>query len=475
MSSGSVAKGLLCLAVFLNPLFGAFAAIPAVAQSTSNSPANEPYSRSFTAGGHDNQGNFLGGTELTSLVAFRGKLYAGIGYWMDRPSFFNRSEPRSPAQILVLDSKSSRWRQEHVFDKLGDDDGFKYHRLSAMEVLRFNRFDADGHVIGILAEMLAVGLDSPGGDVYTQTSPGVWADTRIPTSNPVRSLAMHYDPTDHTQKVYAGPGAGQERKLDRAIYSGVYDPSAPGRIRWNPTPERVGIESRVMSMVDCGGTLFAAAKPSIFRRNDATRSWEVVYSYPVTQEVDSSQYASGFRGLTCMENAGAGGKAVLLSGFEGSSGDILRVDTQTGAAVVELHSRQFLTQQWGGPPEERDIIAGYNDAPVVTNDPEVRVFSLLAKSPNADQKNSAWFLSRTAGNPPRYALHEVDPLPWPNWRSDNALWSVRTIAISPFPEDQGQVLYLGGYDGHFHPDHNTAWLYRVGIDTALRNYRNQNP
>ena len=468
MRARRLRKIALGLTVCLTPLGASLIAGRAGAQQAS--PASEPYSLSYAAGGRDAKGNFLGGTELMNLTAFGGRLYAGIGYWMDRPEVFGSSDPRSAAQILVLDSKRDQWRQEFVFDQKGGDAGIRYSRLSTMEVLQFHRFDANGKVVGPLAEVLAVGLDGVHGAVYTQTSPGKWEDTQIPSPTPVRSLAVHYDPVDKTEKVYAGFGGEQDRGLDRGIYSGAYDPSAPGKIRWNATPEDAAVESRVMSIADCGGALFAAAKPSIFRRDDANKSWRTVYSYPIADDFDRSKYASGFRGLTCVDDpARAGGKA-LVSGFEGISGDILRIDPQSGAAVVELHSRQFLAEQWGGGPKRKDIIAGYNDAPLVKRNPEIRVFSVLARSPLDQEQNSAWFLSRTEGDPPRYELHEVNPLDWPNPRSDNALWSVRAIAVSPFPEDQGQVLYLGGYDGHFQPDHNTAWLYRVGVDTALARY-----
>jgi hypothetical protein len=468
MHTGLVRKILLGAVASFTPLCCPYAVTQATAQQAL--PANEPYSISFSAGRYDARGNYLGGTELMNLATFQGKLYAGIGYWMDRPAVFGSSDPPSSAQVLVLDSKLAQWRQEYVFNASNSGGGFKHHRLGTMEVIRLHRFDDAGNVVGPLAEMLAVGLDSPLGAVYTQTSPGKWEDTRIPTSSPIRSLAVHYDPADKIEKLYAGPGGEQDRVIDRGIYSGVYDPSAPGRIRWNPTAEDMGIESRVMSMVDCGGTLYAAAKPSIYRRNDERKSWETVYTYPISNEFDRTKYASGFRGLTCVNDPGRDGKKLLLSGFEGVSGDILRIDPETGTPTVELHSRQFLTHQWGAGPERPDIIAGYNDAPVAKRDPETRIFTVLARSPNASEENSAWFMSRTTGDPPRYALHEVNPLRWPNSRSDNALWSVRAVAISPFPEDQGQVLYLGGYDGHFQPDHNTAWLYRVGIDTALGPY-----
>src|ERR1700733_10184846 len=122
-----------CLIVVF-ALLGTVIGAKAVGQSMPDLPSSEPYSLSYAAGGRDNQGNFLGGTELMNLVGFEGKLYAGVGYWMDRPRLFPahagapgdsqmdrshfdpaRVDPKSGAQILVLDSKHSQWRQEHVF------------------------------------------------------------------------------------------------------------------------------------------------------------------------------------------------------------------------------------------------------------------------------------------------------------------------------------------------------------------------
>jgi hypothetical protein len=432
-----------------------------VAQKNPISAAYEPYSLSYAAGKYDRAGTYLGGTELMNLAPFGEKLYAGVGYWMDRPRLFSSwpFDRQSGAQILVLNSKSADWSAEKSFS-------FEFTRLSTMEVVRFHRFNAAGNITGHLAEMLVVGLDGKGGAVYTQKGPGLWEDTLIPTRDPVRSLAVHYDPIDRIEKLFAGGGHAVQNV--GSIYSGIYDPTLPGRIHWDPAAEPSNFSGRIMSMVDCDGTLFAAAKPAIYRRNDRNKNWEEVYSYPIRSQFDQSKYASGFRGLTCIY---AGGKPLLLTGFEGIAGDILRIDPETRTASVELRAREFLTERWGSPPIEKDIITGYNDIPLLKNSPELRVFALLARSPNAKEQNSAWFLSRTNGNSPRYELHEVRAPGWPNNRSDSALWSVRAIAISPFAEDQGQVLYMGGYDGHFEPVHNTAWLARVGINAALEPYK----
>ena len=126
--------------------------------------------------------------------------------------------------------------------------------------------------------------------------------------------------------------------------------------------------------------------------------------------------------------------------------------------------RYVWRRHYSRPPRSNLSLTG----PDVVDLPVGRLFSVLARPPLDQEQNSAWFLSRTEGDPPRYDLHEVNPPDWPNPRSDAALWPVRAIAVSPFPEDQRQFLYLGGYDGRFQPDHNAAWLYRV--DAALARY-----
>jgi len=55
----------------------------------------------------------MGGTEMRLLVAHLGKLFAGNGYWEDRPG------PEGPqgAQILVLDAAGAQWRVDHQFEE----------------------------------------------------------------------------------------------------------------------------------------------------------------------------------------------------------------------------------------------------------------------------------------------------------------------------------------------------------------------
>src|SRR5712691_12884023 len=71
----------------------------------------DDYQVSYAAGSRDEAGRFAGGTEMRLLVAHAGRLYAGNGYWEDRPG------PEGPqdAQILVLDRPDGRWRVDRGF------------------------------------------------------------------------------------------------------------------------------------------------------------------------------------------------------------------------------------------------------------------------------------------------------------------------------------------------------------------------
>jgi len=90
---------------------------------------------SYTAGERDAAGHFMGGTELRNLSAHGGRLYAGNGYWMDRPG----PEGRQPAQILVLDSPAAQWRVERSLDeRMADSHTPRHLAVSALHGMAFS-------------------------------------------------------------------------------------------------------------------------------------------------------------------------------------------------------------------------------------------------------------------------------------------------------------------------------------------------
>jgi hypothetical protein len=468
MPANFIATVILYLIVMLG-LFPTVIVGQAVAQT---SPADEPYSLSYAAGGNDAQGNFLGGTEFMHVVAFNGMLYGGLSYWEDVPG----NDPNSQAQILVLNSYNGQWQQEWLFHHNRSDGDVDATRVNSLDVVTFHSYDASGNVTGTYPPILTAGLAKGTGAVFTQQSPGKWVNTLLPSSQAVRSIVTHLIPGGNTETLFTGVGTKDAPGTVSYVYTGTYDPSVPGQISWNQMPETLDPQGgRVMSMVDCDGYLFAAVKPYIYRRNDQTNSWEQFFTYAT----NNNSLTSGFRALTCTSLSG--GQLALMTSLEGP-GDIFTIDPQTGAGSIVVNTWKSLTRQWGGAPVA-GVITGYDDEDVtpVTSAPDTfQLTGLGSESPIANEQNAAWFLScelndygcdfnsaQSTSQPP-YWLFEVPALlPWPYSRSDTALRSIRTIAVSPFPEDQGQVMYLGGYDARNKPAHNTAWLYRVGIDYAL--------
>src|ERR1700736_6764539 len=71
----------------------------------------DEFQLSFAAGSRDSAGHFIGGTEVRVLTGHDGKLYAGNGYWEDRPgpegpqgarSSFSTSLARAGEWIIPL-------------------------------------------------------------------------------------------------------------------------------------------------------------------------------------------------------------------------------------------------------------------------------------------------------------------------------------------------------------------------------------
>src|SRR5690348_15159052 len=109
-------------------------------------------------GSRDDADRFMGGTEMRVLAAHRGKLYAGNGYWEDRPG----PEGLQGAEILVLDTPGARWRVDHVFDEQLPDGRRRDLAVSALEEVTFAT-DGNGAQLPVpVAILLAANWDLRG-------------------------------------------------------------------------------------------------------------------------------------------------------------------------------------------------------------------------------------------------------------------------------------------------------------------------
>ena len=436
---------------------------------------------SFAPGSRDAAGHFIGGTEIRALVAHAGKLFAGNGYWMDEPG------PEGPqgAQILVLDRPGGRWRVDHAFDEQMPDGRSRYIAIGALGEVDFAT-DGNGKPLAKPASiLLASTWDVADEDkVFARDdATGAWIGAALAYNDrnagrrlsQVRSFAAHRDRVTGIDYAFAG-------QRPQGIFSGVYDPTAAGRIRWSQTPELAisalsipefrGMDGRlrVTSFAECNDRLYAAVGQQIYERIDGTAPhWRLTYTNP-----NPGYSQSGLRGLTAVASPSGHGQA-LIAGVEGTAPRIVRIDPNDGSETTELDLREFLTRGWG--MGVRYAIAGYNDMTEVRDGrgEDVLLIGLEAvvnPGPQAAAgdglfnigrgrvvEGGAWYLIRHSNG--SYDLRRIPPA-----RPGQLMVATRSIVASPFPAER-DAIYFGGFDASKTPVHDTAWIVRATLQAAI--------
>ena len=407
------------------------------------------------AGGRDANGNLIAGTEVMHLVAHKGRLYASTSLWMEK-------DPAVPkaCQVLALDSPKGRWRVEHQFTT-------NNLRYGSLRTVTFST-DANGKGIGPV-ELLLAAPDVAHGPVEIfcrDDETGKWVPSTLGTAaayETTRAIGLHRDSVTGIDRVFAGTN-----KL--GVIGGVYDPAAAGRIRWEAAPElQTPPDERVMGFCDCGGTFYCATSRHIFRRADGKApSWKEVYF------CERETSPCGIRGLSAVPNPAGGGEVLLFAALS----KVHRLDPDGNKETVELGIPMFLTRKLGvgfnfalsaynefmpytiPGTSEKVWLFGFESTylPSVVEANQQAKPRVLEKDAPARKAYFAaegrYLIRHAKGTDISYEMAEVvDPnLP--------TLVAVRTIAVSPFPEDRGRALYFGGFDCNKVLSHNTAWIYR---------------
>jgi hypothetical protein len=222
----------------------------------------------------------MGGTEIRILTAHAGKLYAGNGYWEDRPG----PEGLQGAQILVLDGSGAHWRVDHSFDEHVPSGRPRDLAVSALSAVGFSTEATGVRLAKPVSLLIASTWDLTGtARVFSRDdATGAWVATTLAQDRPtpdflpqIRSFGAHRDQSTGIDLVFAGQDP-------RGIFSGGYDAAVPGRIRWGSAPE-MDISSiptsafpslagrlRVSSFAECNGRLYAAIGQQIYERKDVS-------------------------------------------------------------------------------------------------------------------------------------------------------------------------------------------------------------
>jgi hypothetical protein len=419
----------------------------------------EGWKKSYHAGTFDKNGNYMGGTNLMFLTVHKGKLYAATSMLGNR---FDRSISIS-AQVLVKESATARW-------KLDYESGKQEPSVDALASITLSTDDKGNKLsqsVNLLIAGLAVDLvgSQPGAAkvAVRDDATNKWTTVNLMSIDKItdaRAFSTHLDTVTGVDHVFVGISP-------LGIFSGVYDPAAPGQIKWNSTPELSDIKDRIMAFAECNGELYAAIRLSIYKLVDGLNpSWQKVYEYPGAQDS-----ASGMRGLTAIPNPKGNGE-VMLMGLEGLSAKIMYFDPSDNSVTTELDMDTFFKEQWGADWDKAkqnnwNYVFPVLDAVTPVTDPQTSEHTLLlglyATKPS--KPLASWYLIRHSNA--SYTLHEVPYIF--DWRAFmRGLKGTRTIKVSPFASDKGQVVYMGGFMSSIKPEfHNTAWIYSADIGTVL--------
>jgi hypothetical protein len=293
----------------------------------------------------------FGGTETRALVFMDGSLYAGIGDWED-PQLENAQTPG--AQVLRLDSATSKWVEDQDFNQLIP--YTKDKSYEAVSVLGTAHFDHDSGKTPITpVDVLMAGFWSftAGVTIYEKTvktgsvgAQGTWAKVLLSTqaNGQVRAFASYIDSVTGVEMAFAGSSPD-------GIFSGGFD-SSTNAIQWGAAGEpgssnltsSGGPAGRIMSFAACGGKLYATIYDAILARTDGPNpSWRIFYQYdgPVLPAK-----SSGFRGLTCVGNLNGVG-SMLIAALESDTADIYDFPLDGSQPSIDLHTSNFLASELG--------------------------------------------------------------------------------------------------------------------------------
>jgi Ca2+-binding EF-hand superfamily protein/catechol 2,3-dioxygenase-like lactoylglutathione lyase family enzyme len=422
-------------------------------------------------------------TEANALVPHNGMLYCCVSYMPES----KRLTDLNP-KVLVKKSATSPWEVDL-------EAGPEFMRLGFMRSVTFTT-DGNGKKLPKPVSVLVAGTgawrsqptgvvvfsrnDGTGKWIRTELSPDRWNRAKLNHTTEVRCIFDHVDRVTGVHVVFAGSATGR-------IYRGVYDPSEPGLIKWDKTPEIEGLLGHVLCAAEANGVQYvgiaygatekdirqdpdrSVKDHGLFRRIDGFSprwEWVPIKEWEDPQQPGRSLRTSQLRGMTAVPAPDGKGE-VLLVAWDTRDAVIERIDPRNNfKTTVELDVRDFFQKAWG----RRVGIStfAYNDMLPVTHPDtgeKAHLIGLWLLDPNGEGNEigkSSWYLVRYADGAYRYGRIWDKKNPLADARY--GLRGCRSIRPSPFPEEAGRVWYFCGFDqtgargaGATGP---TAWIYK---------------
>jgi hypothetical protein len=438
-------------------------------------PKESGWERSYSSGKTDENGEFLGGSEIFHIESHKGKLYAATSYWMDENNTYYSAGKRNQwAQVIVKDSKSSPWREDY---DTSDDGGVL--RPEILQSITFTKPDPDVNLL-FLATYRTDRTKYYVDIMVRNDETGEWIKT-TPHSGPklpdahdfsVRAMRVYTDRVTREERIFITVGI-------QGVLSGVYDPKVRGWIRWDPL-HPVKFSERALSICEANDSLVIGAGDAVWRRKDGhSPSYSIVHDLRDLVERPVDPAIGGIRGMTTIDNpTGAGDSLLFLwsnADAKGYCGSMYRLDPDGRGGYTRHEDGRLapvVEKEFGVHPSF--ILGAYSNVQAVRNPVTHKTNHLVGlyvqfnfgkhSYPTWSHKQiymGGLFAIRDEKG--RYTINEV------NGRhngSDTPLTTVRAIEPSPFPNDTD--VYFGGHDCANIMSTDFAWMYKAPLRTVLR-------
>ena len=437
------------------------------------------WQQSYNAGYADEKGAWAGGSEIMHLAAHKGKLFASNGYWVDSRWEIPPDGQKQSAQVLRLDAADKRWQ---VDLEMGDANnlGLQYMKGNILKSITFTR-DMSGAPLPKPQNLLVMSAGANferGGAVSAWTrddSNGTWIHTLVRHGS--SAGGVRWVPRD--MEIYRDKVTGIEHLImslgNPGIISGVYDPSVPGRIRWNrnleyPFLNAGSFKTRPLGMTQANDSLFFSEGDSIYRRIDGIRP---TYTEILDLYADTDTDVGGIRGLTSVANPTGPGESLLFLWAPGerSKGQIKRLDPD-GKGGFTIHNEAQIADLMGKALDvEIAYTLGAHNMMYPVSDPVTgKTVHLIGFQGNIRGKTHLRWKGSALYAGAMYAIRHADRS-YSVYEINNAyrpgkqiLVSPRTFCPSPF--DDGDI-YMGGHDSSRKISDNMAWIFKAPLQVAL--------
>ena len=428
----------------------------------------QDWEQSFIAGDFDDNGIFMGGSEVLHLVSHKKKLFASIGYWQDENNVWYGGDDLNIgwAQIITLENEEDSW-------KVDLDLGYNHLRPEILKQVIFT-IDHNGTPLDVPDTLLIAGAFSPNyitglvtANIFIRNDiNGSWNQTIVyegvfssNESYSMRDIEIYTDQVTGIENLIISVGT-------QGIFSGKYNPDVDGKIEIGSMPEIGPLGIRPLGITTANDHLYFSSGNKIFKRNDGENpSYEVVHDFN-----DLSSYINpavgGIRGLSTIPNpTGSDDSMILMWCPDGQSkGIIFRLDPVNTHEFERVYETKvsLLVEDYLPGETVSYLLGAYNEFYFFT-DPEtgndyniIGIESLLQENIyplwNSYYSGGIIILRDSIG---QYTLQEIDGL---IDYDDNPLVSVRSYVKSPF-ENQS-AMYFGGFDPNGHISTNNAWIYK---------------